>query len=269
MRGIILAGGSGSRLSPVTRAVSKQLLPVYDKPMVYYPLSVLMQAGIRDILIISNPHHLDAYRRLLGTGADLGLRLEYAAQPEPRGLAEALLIGAEFIGDEQVALILGDNVLHRPGLGALLHEERGRLAGCTLFGCTVPDPHRFGVAELDPSGRILSLEEKPDNPRSNLAVVGLYLYDNEAVARAAELKPSDRGELEITDLNRTFVETGKARLVPLGSEAIWFDTGTHDSLLQASVFVRAQERLGRPVGRLEDIARDMGFLADRRVRAAG
>lgn len=268
MRGIILAGGTGSRLDPVTRAVSKQLLPVYDRPMVHYPLSLLMKAGVQDVLVISNPHHLDAYRRLLGSGADLGLRLEYAAQPEPRGLAEALLIGAEFVGDDQVALTLGDNVLVRPGLSALLREERRRLEGCTLFGCPVPDPWRFGVAELDASGRILSLEEKPDSPRSNLAVVGLYLYDNEALARAAELKPSDRGELEITDLNRTFVESGTARLVPLGQETTWFDTGTHESLLEASVFVRGEERRGRPVGRVDDVAREMGFVPAP-VRAAG
>ncbi|MEU3977714.1 sugar nucleotidyltransferase [Streptomyces bacillaris] len=260
MRGVILAGGSGTRLHPVTLVVSKQLLPVYDRPMIHYSLSVLMEAGVRDILVISTPDHLASYERLLGDGRSLGLRLCYAPQPEPRGLAEALLIGREFIGDNQIALILGDNVFHSPGLRTLLRRERERLKGCTLFGCPVPDPHRYGVAELDSSGRITSLVEKPERPTSNLAVVGLYLYDNEAVSRAAELKPSDRGELEITDLNRTFVESGTARLVTLDRETTWFDTGTHDSLLQASVFIREQARRGRPVGRLEDVARYMGFV---------
>ncbi|MFD7108141.1 glucose-1-phosphate thymidylyltransferase RfbA [Streptomyces celluloflavus] len=261
MRGIILAGGHGTRLHPVTRAVSKQLLPVYDKPMIYYPLSVLMTAGIREILIISNPEHLDAYRQLLGSGAELGLELSYLPQDKPRGLADALIVGQDFVGDEQVALILGDNIFYGPHLPELLRAERGRLTGCTLFGHTVPDPQRFGVAELDPSGRVVSLEEKPRNPRSDLAVVGLYFYDNEAIARAAALAPSARGELEITDLNRTFVDSGEARLVSLGPDCVWFDTGTHDSLLTASLFVQnLQQREGRSIARLDEIALAMGFV---------
>ncbi|WP_336053815.1 sugar nucleotidyltransferase [Streptomyces sp. CA2R101] len=269
MRGIILAGGAGTRLRPVTSAVSKQLLPVYDKPMVYYPLSVLMAAGIREILVISNPEHLQAYRRLLDTGAELGLDLSYLPQDRPRGLADALIIAREYIGDEQVALILGDNIFYAPQLPELLRAERERLSGCTLFGYPVPDPQRFGVAELDTAGRVVSLEEKPQAPRSKLAVVGLYFYDNVAVARAAELTPSARGELEITDLNRTFVDRGEARLVRLGEDCVWFDTGTHDSLLSASVFVRDMwRREGRRIAQLDEIARDAGFLGGRRVPLA-
>lgn len=264
MRGIILAGGQGTRLHPVTRAVSKQLLPVYDKPMIYYPLSVLMTAGIREILLISNPQHVDAYRRLLGSGAELGLELSYLPQDRPRGLADALIVGRDFVGDEQVALILGDNIFYGPHLPELLRAERERLVGCTLFGRTVADPQRFGVAELDSSGRVVSLEEKPRNPRSDLAVVGLYFYDNEAVARAAALAPSERGELEITDLNRTFVDRGEARMVSLGQDCAWFDTGTHDSLLTASLFVRnLRQREGRSIAQLDEVARAMGFVDGR------
>jgi glucose-1-phosphate thymidylyltransferase len=260
MRGIILAGGSGTRLSPVTTAVSKQLLPVYDKPMIYYPLSVLMQAGIRDILVISNPQYLNSYRHLLGDGKQFGLRLHYAAQPQPRGLADALIIGADFVGTDQVALILGDNIFYSPGLSEMLHAERERLDGCTLFGYHVPDPERYGIAELDDQGNIVALTEKPEHPTSSLAVTGLYFYGNEVLARARELKPSARGELEITDLNRTFVVTGNVRLIPLSEGSVWFDTGTHESLLTAAVFVRSQHRRGRPLAQLETIARQMALI---------
>ncbi|MFC7331306.1 sugar nucleotidyltransferase [Marinactinospora rubrisoli] len=263
MRGIILAGGTGTRLRPVTNVVSKQLLPVYDKPMIHYPLSVLMTAGIRDILLISTPHHLDAYTTLLGDGTDLGIHLHYRAQDHPRGLAHALILGRDFIGDDQIALILGDNIFHTPHLADLLQHERRRLNGCTLFGYPVPDPHRYGIATLDARGHLTRIDEKPAHPTSNLAVTGLYLYDNEAVAMAHDLTPSPRGELEITDLNRAFTATGRARLVPLGPDATWFDTGTHDSLLHAAAFVRDhQHRHGHPLGDIQHTAHRMGYIDD-------
>ncbi|MEU9478114.1 glucose-1-phosphate thymidylyltransferase RfbA [Streptomyces sp. NPDC048191] len=261
MRGIILAGGTGSRLRPITAVSSKQLLPVYDKPMVYYPLSVLMLAGIREILVISNPEYLDDFRQLLGDGSQLGIDIGYAPQDRPRGLADALRVGRDFIGDEQVALILGDNIFYGHALTEILRRERERLDGCTLFGYPVSDPERYGVATVDDAGRITSLEEKPARPRSNLAVTGLYLYDNEAVELAAELKPSERGELEITDLNRAFVEQGRARLVDLGRGSAWFDTGTHDSLMDASLFVQIlAKRQGIRLACVEEVAFRMGFI---------
>ncbi|MFE3626082.1 glucose-1-phosphate thymidylyltransferase RfbA [Streptomyces goshikiensis] len=261
MRGIILAGGSGTRLRPLTSVHSKQLLPVYDKPMIYYPLSVLMHTGIREILIISTPGHLDVYRSLLGDGGRLGIRLEYAVQDTPNGLAEALLIGREFVGEEQVCLILGDNIFHGHRLPDMLRAEAARLDGCTLFGYPVSDPERYGVATVDDEGTILTLEEKPASPRSNLAVTGLYLYDNDALDHAARLAPSARQELEITDLNLRYVEQGRARLVNLGRGCAWFDTGTHDSLLEASLFVQLLEkRQGIRISCVEEVAYHMGYI---------
>ncbi|MFJ1896763.1 MULTISPECIES: glucose-1-phosphate thymidylyltransferase RfbA [unclassified Streptomyces] len=261
MRGIILAGGSGTRLRPLTSVHSKQLLPVYDKPMIYYPLAVLMQADIREILIISTPNHLDVYRELLGDGSKLGITLEYAVQDEPKGLAQALLIGREFVGEETLCLVLGDNIFYGHRFPDMLRAEAERLDGCTLFGYPVSDPERYGVAELDAGSNIVSLEEKPAHPRSNLAVTGLYMYDNEAIDRAAGLTPSDRGELEITDLNLTFVQEKRARLVNLGRGSAWFDTGTHDSLLEAATFVQLLEkRQGIRISCLEEVAFRMGFI---------
>lgn len=261
MRGIILAGGSGTRLRPLTSVHSKQLLPVYDKPMIYYPLAVLMQADIREILIISTPNHLNVYRELLGDGSKLGITLEYAVQDEPKGLAQALLIGREFVGEETLCLVLGDNIFYGHRFPDMLRVEAERLDGCTLFGYPVSDPERYGVAELDAGSNIVSLEEKPAEPRSNLAVTGLYMYDNEAIDRAAGLTPSDRGELEITDLNLTFVQEKRARLVNLGRGSAWFDTGTHDSLLEAATFVQLLEkRQGIRISCLEEVAFRMGFI---------
>ncbi|MEU6862255.1 glucose-1-phosphate thymidylyltransferase RfbA [Streptomyces sp. NPDC046876] len=270
MRGIILAGGSGTRLRPLTSVHSKQLLPVYDKPMIYYPLSVLMQTGIREILIISTPEHLDVYRSLLGDGSQLGIRLEYAVQDRPGGLAEALLIGREFVGDEQVCLILGDNIFYGHRLPDMLRAEAARLDGCTLFGYPVSDPERYGVATVDEDGSILTLEEKPAAPRSNMAVTGLYLYDNDALDQAARLAPSARGELEITDLNNRYVEQGRARLVNLGRGSAWFDTGTHDSLLEASLFVQLLEkRQGIRISCVEEVAYHMGYIDAEQLAVLG
>ena len=264
MKGIVLAGGSGTRLHPVTRAVSKQLLPVYDKPMIYYPLSVLMLAGIREILIISTPHDLPLFERLLGDGEDLGVRFEYAEQSLPNGLAEAFVIGAEFVGDQASCLVLGDNIFHGHGLSHMLRAEVERVerdGGCSLFGYVVNDPHRYGVAEVDANGRILSIEEKPEKPRSNLAVTGLYFYDRTVVDIAAALRPSPRGELEITDVNRTYVEQGTARLSEMGRGMAWLDTGTHESLLQAAEFVHVlEQRQGEQIACLEEIAYSQGWI---------
>ncbi|MEU0247464.1 glucose-1-phosphate thymidylyltransferase RfbA [Streptomyces sp. NPDC006235] len=262
MKGIVLAGGSGTRLRPLTGVVSKQILPVYNKPMVYYPLSVLMLAGIRDILVVSTPAHLEMFQRLLGDGSRLGLTLDYAEQKEPRGIAEALVIGADHIASDEVALILGDNVFHGYGFSELLRTTAADLDGCALFGYPVQDPWRYGIAEVDADGRLLSLAEKPSAPRSNLAVTGLYMYDNDVVDLARDLAPSARGELEITDVNRAYLEGGRARLVQLGRGFVWLDTGTHDSLLEAGQYVQIlEQRQGVRIGCVEEIAYRMGYIS--------
>lgn len=261
MKGIILAGGGGTRLHPATLTVSKQLLPVYDKPMIYYPMSVLMIAGIREILIISTPRDIDGFRNLFGDGSHLGLSLSYAVQDEPRGLAEAFLIGADHVGTDDVALILGDNIFHGAGFGQVLRDAVAELDGSVLFGYTVQDPQRYGIAETDESGRILSIEEKPSRPRSNLAVTGLYLYDNQVIEIARSLRPSARGEMEITDVNRAYLEQGRARLVDLGRGFSWLDTGTHDSLTDASQYVQVLEkRQSVRLSCVEEVAMQMGFI---------
>ena len=265
MKGIILAGGAGTRLHPITRAVSKQLLPVYDKPMIYYPLSVLMLAEIRDILVITTPEEQPLFRRLLGDGAELGLRISYAAQPEPNGIAQAFVIGADHIGDESTALVLGDNIFHGPGFAATLREciagvERGD-DGAVLFGYPVRDPERYGVGVADADGRLTDIEEKPARPRSNRAITGLYLYDNRVVDIARNLQPSGRGELEITDVNRAYLDKSAARLIDLGRGFAWLDTGTHDSLLEAGQYVQVLEhRQGVRIACLEEIALERGWI---------
>ncbi len=261
VKGIVLAGGSGTRLYPITQAVCKQLLPVYDKPMVYYPLSVLMLAGIRQILIISTPADLPLFRRLLGDGAALGLQLSYAEQAEPNGLAEAFVIGAEFIADDPVALVLGDNIFYGPGFSGRLRQCVASLDGCVLFGYPVKDPQRYGVGEVDAAGKLISIEEKPVTPRSNKAVTGLYLYDNGVVKVARSLNPSARGELEITDINAHYLRQGRATLIDLGRGFAWLDTGTHESLLEAGQFVQVLEhRQGVRIACLEEIALRMGYI---------
>ena len=270
MKGIILAGGAGTRLHPVTQVVSKQLLPVYDKPMVYYPLSVLMLAGINDILVISTPGDLPLFQRLLGDGSQLGCRFSYAIQAAPRGLAEAFIVGREFVGDEPVALILGDNIFHGHGLAELLQEAVADLAGATLFGYHVKDAQRYGVAVTDAVGHLVDIEEKPASPRSNLAVTGLYFYDNDVLDIAAGLVPSARGELEITDVNLAYLKQGRARLVDLGRGTAWLDTGTHESLLEAAQFVQVlTHRQGIRLACVEEIAYRMGYIdADQLRRLA-
>jgi glucose-1-phosphate thymidylyltransferase len=261
MKGIILAGGSGSRLYPVTGAVSKQLLPVYDKPMIYYPLSVLMFGGIREILIISTPADLPQFKRLLGDGTELGINLSYAEQAQPNGLAEAFLIGADHVGDDSAALVLGDNIFHGPGFPDQLRRSISELDGCVLFGYPVSDPGRYGVGEADANGRLISIEEKPSQPRSNRAITGLYLYDNDVLEIAKRIKPSPRGELEITDVNRAYLERGTATLIDLGRGFAWLDTGTHDSLLEAGQYVQVLEhRQGIRIACLEEIALSMGYI---------
>jgi glucose-1-phosphate thymidylyltransferase len=268
VKGIILAGGSGSRLHPITRAVSKQLLPVYDKPMIYYPLSALMLAGIRDILIITTPHDQDQFVRLLGDGSDLGLNLTYTVQPEPNGLAQAFILGRGHVGIDPVALVLGDNIFYGHGLAALLTEAAALESGCTLFGYRVSDPERYGVAEAGSDGVLISIEEKPAQPKSNLAVTGLYFYDNDVLEMARTLRPSARGELEITDLNNCYVDRGDARLIDLGRGTAWLDTGTHDSLIEAGQFVQVLEhRQGVRIACLEEIALAQNFIdADQAYR---
>jgi glucose-1-phosphate thymidylyltransferase len=261
VKGIVLAGGAGTRLHPATLGISKQLLPVYDKPMVYYPLSTLMLAGIREILLISTPHDLPLFRRLLGDGSQFGISLTYAEQDRPRGLADAFVVGRAFVGGDRVALVLGDNIFHGEGLADLLQAEAARLDGCTLFGYRVRDPQRYGVADADPDGLVRGIEEKPAAPRSNLAVTGLYLYDNDIVEIAANLAPSARGEIEITDANNAYVERGRARLVELGRGMAWLDTGTHDSLIEAAQFIQVlQHRQDVRIACLEEVAYRMGFI---------
>jgi glucose-1-phosphate thymidylyltransferase len=270
MKGIILAGGSGTRLHPATLAVNKQLLPVYDKPMIYYPLSVLMLAGIRDILIISSPEYLDNYRRLFEDGSAFGLSVSYAEQPRPEGLAQAFTIGADFIGDDNVALVLGDNIFFGAHLTDLLASAVARKNGATVFSYRVEDPERYGVVEFGEGGRAVSLEEKPEAPKSNHAVTGLYFYDNRVVEYARNLQPSSRGELEITDLNRLYMEAGDLYVEQMGRGYAWLDTGTHDSLLEAGEFVRTiQHRQGIQIACLEEIALHQGWISTDQARAAG
>jgi len=261
MKGILLAGGSGTRLYPVTKAVSKQLLTVHDKPMLYYPLSSLMLAGIRDILVITTPHEQLLFQRLLGDGAELGLRVAYAAQPNPEGIAQAFLIGREFIGDSAVALALGDNIFYGHGFPEMLRSAAERERGATVFGYWVRDPERYGVVEFDGEGRAIGLEEKPAKPRSSYAVTGLYFYDNRVVDIAASLAPSGRGELEITDVNRAYLERGELHVEKIGRGIAWLDTGTQEALLQASNFIHAiEERQGLKVACVEEIAYRMGYI---------
>lgn len=261
MKGIILAGGSGTRLYPITRSISKQIIPVYDKPMIYYPLSVLMLAGIREILVISTPTDIGLYENLLGDGSQLGIRISYKIQPSPDGLAQAFILGEEFIGNDNVCMILGDNIFYGYGFRGILEEAAELKDGAIVFGYYVNDPERYGVAEFDPDGKVLSIEEKPEHPKSNYAVTGLYFYSNDVVEKAKNLKPSKRGELEITDLNRLYLNENRLNVKLLGRGFAWLDTGTHDSLLQASNFIATiEQRQGLKVSCIEEIAYKKGFI---------